>query len=228
MKSKKSLSHVEMMISFSLFVIFLILLFAIFNPLETSSSNEVSLSIIEKWINENAEIDVKTSTLIIQTASVGDCFSVDKISEEKVVAFKDEKKIISENSDKTFLENKGAGVYSLYFSDYFSSGNFDEDCVALSDGEYSFGVTKDEKFLLVSKVEKLEENYYSDYESLKKEIGISGNDFEFILQEINGKKIINATMNEPSGVNIYSENINVEVIDENANIKNLILNLKIW
>jgi len=53
-------------------------------------------------------------------------------------------------------------------------------------------------------------------------------DFEFSVHEPNGGEIARAMRNEPSGVNIESKNIQIEVIDENASIRNVILNLRTW
>jgi len=227
MKDTKGLSHVEMIVSFGLFVIFLLLLLSFFNPLKKSGDNAL-INVLENSVKAKSEINVITSTLIVKAdATISEnCFGVEKVAEGIVVVRKEER-VNATNSNNLYILSSNSGVYNLLFSDFFSE-NPSPVCQLLAAEDYNFGVTRENKFIFIRNLNELEAEYYSDYNKLKKDLSLPAqNDFEFSVSLANQNIIAKGARNEPN-INIESKNINIKIIDENASIQQAILNLRIW
>lgn len=211
--SKKSQGHVEFMVSFVLFVSAVIMLFVIINPLKNPES--------KLKIQENGK-DILINNLSIYVGKLD-------ISSEPPYCYKFD----SSSYGNVFFESyknpdSNKRIYEIYFSDFLSNEhlNYKADCNA---DKYVLGSYISEKIILKSKIIELKKNYEQNYKETKKQIGIS-NDFVFTFKDKN-KKIIEelSVQRETSkNVNKYATEFPVRVIDERANINEMILNINLW
>jgi len=71
MQKKAVIGHIEIIISFIIFIGFLVFLFYIFTPLKKSGVNEGMLNLVEEVLRKNAEIPVISASVILNTSSPG-------------------------------------------------------------------------------------------------------------------------------------------------------------
>ena len=92
-----------------------------------------------------------------------------------------------------------------------------------------FSITVNRYFDLENKIQDLVINYNTDYEALKNSLGITS-DFVFSFTSLVGieNPALTVLKQPPVGVNIEAKEFPVRVIDNDANIQELILNIRAW
>jgi hypothetical protein len=231
---KKGMSHVEVIVSFALFIGFILFLFIYFNPFNNSVSPGNS-EVLKKNFLQETEIPVVITKIIINKSSViyENCFAVSDIEDfsyTKPAVFSENEKLNSTVIGNNLYVHKKKRVYDIYFSDFFSETYVDrESCLFLSKEEYSFGVTREKNIIFLNKLEEFQEKYNSDYSSLKQEIGfIKNRDFGFVVRKKTGEEISAGIREVPSGVDVNALGIDVEIINEKGEIAPAFLNLQVW
>jgi len=206
LKCKRSQAHVEMMISFVIFVGALIFIFIFINPLKGNKQDN-SIEEIQKIILKNISLDIAEISVVIN--STNDCYDIPSYG-DKFVEVKD--------SDRK---------YTLYFN--LSASPATQSCVAKLPRNYSFGVYSEENFIIYENTVELADNYNSNYNNLKDSLGIT-KDFSFSFREIEGNIIneISVSRNIPNGIDVNAKEFPVRIINSSAGIRNLILNIKVW
>ena len=114
--------------------------------------------------------------------------------------------------------------FTIYFGEKFNKNNI--PCDPLDEG-FILGAYLEEKIIFRENIIKLVEDY-ADYSQLKQDLGLDNFAFEF--KELDGNVITELSVigKIPSSVDIVSKDFPVRVIDENAQISELILNIKAW
>ncbi len=204
MKNKKG-SHVSFIISFVLFVSFLIFFIGIIKPFEKIETGKGALL---KHL-ENEIIKETSAEVLVVSAKEGSgntCLDIDSLS--------------SDNA-KTRQET---GFIKFYFSDGFFTNNFQCDLTK----NYEIGLVRSQKYILKSKVENLKYKYENNYENLKVEFGIpETNDFEFSFLGFDETLI--TTPKETPPTEVLAELIPVIYLDEdNVDIKNGYIKVILW
>jgi len=223
MKNKKGIHHVEYVIAVSVFLVALmfILYFMNFTSKAVGTSD---LNSFEKIFREKTEIDV---TEVILTTGGGSCPNVSLNS--NLLPYSDKLIVRDKNGVVNFsLTSSDLSIDSI--SDYyeiFSSSSFDShfsyggSCSAT--GQYSLPFI--EKFIFSQKLQDLETNYSTDYNKLKTEFGLN-KDFSIT---ITGDGIsFNMIRNIPANIPVQAKEFRIKVIDENANIYDAVVNLRVW
>ncbi len=226
---KKGAAHIELILSFVIFIGFLIFLLAIFKPFSSQEGSSIYLDVLERGITENTSVKVYSFTLKL-SEPISPCFwfEGDYIGNVKVKdkdnnfvgAFINKKKIYI-NSDKTF--------FYIFSSPAFEANPFNIDgCKKPEDGKYTLGLLRSFSKLSYSKLELLKQTYESDYIEIKKELKLPASEnFLFILKETNGRIILEVNKTIPKG-KVLSRNIPTEVVYANGTIKYAVLNIQTW
>lgn len=225
-KNKRGLSHIEFIISLVIFMTFVLVLLTFLNPVKENVNTQVILDSFEMKLIDYSEISVLTGSVIVNNAGMKECFSVESLCIKKVIARKDGR-IKAENGGKTQIENKGAGVYNLFYSDGFEEIKNDKNCEELNETDYSFGLTRESQIVSLEKLDNLAYIYNNRYADAKQELGINSNEFGFIIYDLNGTEIASA-FKQKTNEDIIAREISIETIDKNANIKRVIINMRIW
>lgn len=210
-KSKLSQGHVEIILSFALFVGALIFLFLIINPFaeikEVSIMGNIKKNIID-------EVSLEIGKLSIITNQVGSCYNFNR-----------------GDYPGNYQEfDEGDRKYNIYFGEIFS------DYAPIKEGgcsanNYSLGIYSKEKIIVYSKIQDFVSIYNSDtdYENLKLSWGIV-NDFSFKFKDFENKVIseLSVSRNIPEGLNVNAVEFPVRVINDQGKILELILNIRGW
>ncbi len=206
--NKKLQSHVEMMISFIIFVGAIIFILMFINPLKEKRQDN-SVEDIQRTILKNVSSDIWELSVIVNTTD--DCYNV-PVYGNKFVEIKES------DSDRK---------YTLYYN--LNDNPAVPSCVAKVPRNFSFGAYSKENFIIYENLVLLAGYYTSDYQKLKDSLGIA-KDFSFSFKEIGGNAVneISVLKNIPKGVDVNAKEFPVRVMDRNANIRNLILSIREW
>lgn len=233
MKTKKGVSHVEMMISFAIFISFVVFILVVFKPLKIFS--ESSLDVAEARIIDYVSTNLTVSSLILNstfsaTATPGECFYLN-FSLPNTIIMKDE------NSDIISASKIGKAVYFGYsdrFYKIYSSEELEEksldisSCQNLEEENYMIGVTRAYRKISYSKLEDFFQKYnnYDNYQQLKQTLGLT-NDFNIFVKS-DSEVIFKGEKYKPRTIEIIAKDISIEILDENASLNPAIMNIQVW
>jgi len=206
--NKNGQGHLEIILSFVLFIGALIFVFMFINPFAKTEEISVIGDIQEKIIN-NISLDVGKLSVIVGVEN--GCYNFNP-----------------DNYIGNYQEvNEGNIKYSIYFGEIFENVTQKKDSECLTD--YTLGLYSKEEFIIYEKIKELATNYNSDYEGLKTSLGIA-NDFSFSFKNIVNEEIseLSVSKETPIGVNIEAKEFPIRVINSTGDVNELILNLRAW
>lgn len=207
-KETKAQSHVEMMLSFVIFIGALIFIFIFLNPFAKTGEKVSIIDDIQKIVVKNMSSEIGKLSVIGDSGIVDYAFPLEYGNNFVEV-------------QETFSNPIKC---QLYFSDVFGAGT--QTCQFTS---YALGVYSKEEIIVWDKIISLKQNYETDYNGLKSLLDIS-DDFSFSFKNIGGGEIgvLSVSKDPPVGVNVESKDFPVRVIDSLGNINELILNIRVW
>lgn len=212
LNQKLSQGHVEIIISFTLFIGFLILIFILINPFSQKTSTESSaIDNLEAIILKNISSNVAKLTII--TKYDDQCYNLSVTSYPgKFIEVKENKRL-----------------YSLYFHDRIQTTYSPNNNIYCKPENYSYGSYSHEKIIVYEKAQELTNAYNKNYEDLKKSLGVSP-DFVFKFRDEIGTEVseISVSKKMPSFTQRTSKEYPVIIIDKNALVKELNFNLLTW
>ncbi len=237
-KYEKRGSHVGIIISFVIFVTFLLFLYFISRGSFSSEKKQESLlSYLKEKLVENLSSDLTTITVILKTNPPQNCVELNDLSEN----FGINSKIIvkTENQEnvpasvigddlRINRENTNNVFFKIYNSIKFETPEeIQGSCSELNEGSgYQLGISKKEKYVFEKSFFELA-NEYTKYKNLKNYFKIpESNDFGFGFKYENGTEITVGLKNISK--NIYIEEIPVQYIDINGDIKEGFIKAIIW
>jgi len=256
-ESKKAASHVEVIISFAIFIGFLVFMYAVLEPavrspiekeyslasLKTNFLNHIS-SKVERYefsVEESTEGDYPSGCLKIKTYDIKNNITIkDEMGDIVQSNFK-----INQIGPEEIIMSSPPEIgekYSIYSSEDFEEGSgscYEEivDCSAGSIGSdeycYYLNYRDSEEHILRSKIEMLKEDYEggTTEEMLRSMLDIPArNWFWFNFSNDNREQLIVPAMPEiPEEVNVYSEEIPITYIDDDPETElNGFLVIKTW
>lgn len=239
-KNKRG-SHVGVVVSFAIFVTFLFFVYAILEPtMTTERDKQYILAYLKLNLIENVSSDVTTMTVYIEEPVDKDCVKINsvvgEIPEHDELLFKnqDDETLIYEISGGGFRIEVGSGFNGflrIYHTEGLYSSLGTPECTGntpINQIEPTFIKSYSEIF--ESKIGDLNESYYEDYEGLKVELGVSeGTEFSFYLWDSERNEIFKAeNQAPPTTKSVYVEEIPVQYVDEQGNIKFGFLVIKVW
>jgi hypothetical protein len=237
MKNKRG-SHVEVILSFVIFVTFLLFMYFILKPaIQRPTDKEYLLSHVEEDIKENSSSEFSYDLININETQIGECFvlELDDYNYNKIIVKNASGAIleagIKQGSGLLIPSGKG-GIYRLYYNEYFPvlGDGTDSGCRELGESEYELIETKTTKYISLTKIYDLNDTYGNNYVFLKEQFGVpDGKDFAFIFKK-SKTDTTPITAGEPkANVNIYAEEIPVPYIENTtAIIKTGFLTIKVW
>lgn len=210
--SKRSQSHVEMIISFVIFIGFLLFIFIFLNPFARTKEPDYIMDNAQKAIINNMTENIGKLSIILNDS--GTCYNFSE-----------------SDYDGNYFEVNDGRKYTIYFSDIFANYETkkEDDC---GKGNYTWGVYSREDMVVYEKIQKLKENYEKsneDYNNLKKSLRIT-NDFLFKTRDFagNGIDALSLNKNIPEGINVVSRELPIRVINNSGHIQELVLNIRVW
>jgi len=235
-------SHIGIILSFVIFVVFLTFLYSTMEPLiKVDEDKNFMLDYLEVALINKLNTNITTLTITIDESISQNCIVLDNlIKEEKglnsKIIIKDYYKnillsFISEDSDNNLIVNRGSNTFlKIYGSEELKSltTNPESSCAVLTKGSgYEIRLLKLSKYISKTKVEELNANYLGEYANLKEELNIpEGSDFGFGFIYNNGTIIETESKNVSRSV--YTKEIPVRYLDDEANILSGDIKIKIW
>lgn len=239
MKKKRG-SHVGTVISFTIFIGFLIFLYVVIEPaVQTKKGKESLLNNLQTELLENATIDVVVSSVYINESFTTNknCIKTRLVKNEtgrsSIVKSSSNNPIGSavELPDMLNIKYEGDFFFKVYHSYYnFNEYNLLEtsDCYLAEEGSnYSIGLVKKFSYLSEGKILELIELYSENYEKLKEDLNIpAGSEFSFSLTYENESKI---GFEYPEiSTEVYIKSLIMQFIDKDANIEFGALEISVW
>lgn len=242
----KKASHVGVVLSFVIFITFLIFLYTIAEPaISFQRDKEALLDYLEIKLMNQVSTNLTIATVIINSTdhSIVECINLLNLKEEVGVGsrliIKNESENISranfsETDNKDLIINRNS-LDELFFKIYGSEDfeKLDETtivpCTELGrDAEgYNIGLIRSNEYIFEEKAIKLISDYEKNYSKIKETLKIpAGSDFSFGLIYSNKTKI--STTNENISTNIYVKEIPIQYVDKEANIKLGYIDIGVW
>lgn len=235
-KSRRSQGHVEMIISFGIFLGFLLALLFFLSPLKSKHIDYTMLDMTEKALLEDWTLDYETVSLsITDSSSLGSASCI--VVENKPQLFG---KVLAKNKNSGAVAaslsgensialdyNSANDFYTLYFSADGFAGSSKTCGNYIPDTTYSFGAVTFRKDILYEDIEKFALEYDTDYEGLKERLGLK-NDFAFYLYDEEGIELLGKSIFVPKYVEVIAREIPAIALDKNADMMNIIVNIRAW
>lgn len=236
---KKRGSHVGIMISFSLFILFLLSLFLLLNPvIKEKEEKKPLLDLVSEKILENVSSNMTLTLLKISDTyplPVGkNCVNIseDWLSGEDAAVRDILNQRIASNSGTPLSINWTGDKFLKIYS---SPENFEDmpletsDCATpIEDSEFFISAVKTEKYAFNSSIARLKTFYDSSYEELKTSLSIPLEE-EFGFDLINSEGVIEISAGEaPSSRSIYSKDIPTIYVNNNGDFVPGIIRIRAW
>jgi len=246
--SQKKGTHVGMILSFLIFVTFLAFLYSITQPATKVKQDKLDLvSYLEiELMNKFSE----NLTIVTVQLGVLGCVKFDMFDKELNKSGAIAKKVTgtSEGELETKIDssidtfgritiNSGSEneKTKFYYSNQFNKsygppcGGSDKNLVKVSD--YNITLYRTSKEIFESKIKNISKeinNSREYYNQLKDELGMAFDDeFGFTFRN-SSREVIAGTEEKEANIDIYSEEIPIQYIDGEANIKPGFLVIKVW
>jgi len=238
MKNKKA-SHVGIVLSFIIFVTFLVFLYTILEPsLNVERDKEALLEHLKTDLLEMFEEELIIVTIKIDDSVDigGDCVQFNNMGSQT-----SGKNLIVKGKDDVALKYKWQGEVNLLtefnterFFKIFYSEEFEEEddsfahCTPISPNDYSGTFVSESKYIFKTKVDKLVLNYTNDLKILRTELKIpedSGFGFRLLDKE---RIVLNQTNEGNVSLSIFSDEIPVQYVNETASIEPGFVVVRVW
>lgn len=227
---KKRGSHVGVVISFMIFIMFLIFLYLIIEPKVRIEKNKQSdldnlkIELIEK-ISANM-----TSVTVSDSSSGYNCLKLDNIAVggsglNSIVKNKEGNPVNSYSSgDFLKIALGGESFFKVHYSeeefkDFPTSNNNCVDAIIES--------VRTDKHIFETKIIVLKEEYENGYDDLKEKLKVPA-ESEFGFSFIYSNETIIGTKEGNISISIYTEKVSIHYIDKEANINPGLIIIKVW
>ena len=231
-------SHVGFVISFVLFITFIVFMYAIlssrvdFGQEKANSFSYVKAEIINRVSENLTSVSVAIGQQNPQSCvQLKDFFLKTGIGNRFIVRSDSGNVLQSgKGGNDLFLERNGNLFFRVYGSGEFNvSGGALSNCQPLNEGSqgYSLGLSRDSRDIFESKVLNFFGNYTGDYEALKKNMKISsGDEFSFRFVYNNGTEI--KTPEKNATINIYADRMAIQYIKTDATRESGFMDTIVW
>ena len=232
--SQRKGTHVGVVISFVIFVTFIIFIYLAVQPKIGVTSKKNLLEQIKNNIIDSVSVEVTSvSVLLFGTGSSAICVKLDgfftdsgmgqriKVSNQAGQAIPNIKTegtslIVTKAAQDIFL--------NIYESEEFNPISSGSTC-PISD--YNLGLIKTRSSILESEITSLIEKHDSDYSSLKETLGVPiGNEIAFSLAYNDDTTI--KTIQPNVSISVFSDDVLIRYIKQNGVEESGLLNVKIW
>jgi hypothetical protein len=239
----RSASHVGMILSFVIFITFIIFLYSVVKPAVSVGQDKKTIAdYLVAMIVKNVSSDFNSTSVEMLTNPGRSCVKLDGffvllvddgvlpqcLVQNKFhvlqtsVYFDNLGELIIDRADKTDT------FFRIYTSQKYSSvGETTKTCTLVTQANYKIGVITNSKYPFGSNLNSLIENYKSNYEQVKTDLKVPpGTEFGFGFRQSDGTNIEVGEV--PATANVYAEEIPIQYIDDKANILSGFINIKVW
>lgn len=221
--------------SFVIFITFIIFLYSITEPATSvDRGKEDLLEFLKVELIRDFTGDLTTETIVIKDSVLSDCVRIDTEDGDLVSIAKDEDtgEILPSmfDGDKIEISRNGAKNLKVYYSTEFSEIDGGLGCVDLSEEDYEFGLVRTQEYVFDSKIINFSVfvNSSEGYESIKEKYNIpSGSEFGFAFED-GDRNLIVETQEREVSTDIYVDEIAIQYINQEADIRPGFIRVKVW
>ncbi len=224
-------SHVGVVLSFMIFVTFIIFIYIIVRPAVGTENNQNQFNYLKEALIERASTELTSVSVLVGAGSqtcvkLSGFFNNVEISNRTIVKNKDGNVLTAEISGQDlFVGNGNEKFLKIYGSENFS--DTDPGMMPSCQLDYTFGLIKSEKNIFEKRIIQIIESYNNDYESLKRELNIAqGNEFRLDFVYANGTII--STEEKEVLVSVFVDEFPIQYINKDAVRELGFLNIGIW
>ncbi len=231
-------SHVGVVLSFVIFVTFIIFIYIIVKPAVGTENKQNLLNYLKEVLIERASTELTSVSVLIDKETPQTCVQLRDFFDKteignRVIVRNDTGEAFNAkiSGQDLFVEiNENEIFLKIYGSEEFS--NITEGtispCQQLSEGSlgYIFGLIRSEKNIFEKRIIQIIESYNNNYESLKEELNIAGNEFRLGFTYANGTSI--STEEKEVLVSVFVDEFPIQYISKDAVRELGSLNVGIW
>ncbi|MCK9596064.1 hypothetical protein M0R19_02690 [Candidatus Pacearchaeota archaeon] len=235
-------SHVGMILSFVIFITFIVFLYVVLRPsVTTSEDKKATLTYIERQILENVSANFTSTSVSIDKNIPESCVSILNLLlipelSPPGIKVKNKDGIIQQeiyvqtNSPNLLIDRSPVSDFFYVYSSpewEFIEENSRDDCKAVGDDKYQIGVVKEAEYPFEENLIEFMNYYKTNYEDLKKALKTPpGAEFGFGFIQSNQSEISVGTPAKTA--NVYAEVLPIQYIDDSANIQSGFINIRVW
>jgi hypothetical protein len=232
MKSKKA-SHVGVILSFVIFITFLIFLFSIFgSPIKFSQSKEPLLDYMEIEIDNSLTTNLTVMT-ISPEPTTNNCIQINDASLsvsslKAVVKDKDNNLVPSKViGDYLYIKWTHQQFFKIFYAEDLVEGNdySGSNCYQLVNSDINS--YREDYYFSEKKINKLISDIKTNYTKLKMDLGLPAND-DFSISFTDAEGNVTQAGQKEVTTDIYSRQIPVQYFDSLAKVNSGFINLKVW
>jgi len=236
-KLGKKGSHVGLILSFVIFVTFLLFVFTILNPaVSEERDKDLAVGLIKEGLINNLTSNLSVTSLKVHGATDfegKDCFQIDNIFGENVIIKDENGEFVegssSEEDNMISISHGDKEFFRIFYSSGFlaGAGRGVGECKQLTPEDYTLGSTKINSYVYEERIYELFEFYDTNYSVLKEDLGVSL-DNNFGLSFINSLGVDNPRGFEEFSGNVYIEEILLQYYDSQANVQSGSIKVRVW
>ena len=246
MKNKRASSHVGVVLSFVIFVTFLVFIVTIIQPtISIDDDQETELAYLKGFFLEEISSDLTSATIVIKKDIPQNCvefenFLVNSRMKPPFIVARgtDGNKQVYSSSDGNSLWIIKGGTEDIFFKVYNSSvfseiSTGEGACETLKEaqGDYDVGLLKTERYILESRILEIVGEYgefgSSGYGALKDRLNVPPQS-EFSFSFTNSEGTVTDVDGREQSKSVYTEEFVIQYIDTSAETKTGTINLRIW
>jgi hypothetical protein len=225
-------SHVGIVLSFVIFVTFVMFFYLMIQPALATESKQAVLNTLEGSIIEMASAELTAASVFVEIppqdcARLDDFFGDTEMGGKIIVLDENGNTVTAKkNSQDLYVEREEHTFLKIYESEEFSA--IDEGqispCIPM---DYEFGLVKNTTEIFETKILYIIERHGDDYQTLKQDLNVpAGSEFGFNFTYADGKSV--STVDSAAKTSIFAEEFPVKYITDDAEIKAGILRIKVW
>lgn len=236
MKGKKAANHIEMVISFVMFALFVFFLLVYLNPVRNQNISNVLLDAIQNSIEKNATIQLIELPLNLKTG-IDICFSMlnpFNTSDSRNIFVKDYNgKILkfSLSGDNINAEKSGSFYYFYFADSIFSIPSLEAIlCTQLADSDYDFAASRTYDIFFLPKLQGIKNTYNADYNRLREDFNFPlGYDFAVnITDVVTRQDILSMGVKKPARVEVIAREVPAEILYNDGSRVEAVINIQVW
>jgi len=231
-RNKKGVSSIEIIISFVIFLTFLIFIFVYLNPIRSNDKTPILVS-LETGIKQQAMADLIEFPVAVNKSNITSaCFYIrvpQNFESNISVKSLDDKNInYTILSGNIYLNNIHDKLYRFIKSDEIKNNETSMNgCQSLDISQYTFSVERTKQIYSYTKLKQMNDSYYTGYTGLQEKLDFPiTSDFSIVI----GSDELNFTMtkNIPSNVQVIVRQFPIEILTSNADKIKAVMTLAVW
>ncbi len=236
MQDKKAASHIEMVVSFAMFALFVFFLLIYLNPIRNQNISDVLLDSVQKSMEKNATIQLIELPLNLKIG-VDFCFSLTNpfnTTDSRNILVKDYTgKVLkfSLSGEQVNVEKSG-NFYYLYFADAIFSTQLLEaiQCTQLNISDYNYAASRTYDIFFLPRMQGIKNVYATDYNKLREDFNFPlGYDFAINVTDSATKQgILSMSTKKPEGVEIIARDLPIEILYDDGRMVQAVMNMQVW